>query len=386
LRNARRQLRFFKFGVAVEWEEEPFEWVEPRYFSVVRHYLRGPVAELRVEVELVPREGGTRLVFEVWAHPSNVLGLLAIPVEIGLMSARRFEAVFRHRQASDRADAVGLSSRVAKVGFASGGQRRLQQLVRVLHEQHGIAEDLLARLADLVERGDDLTVRFLRPYELADIWGIERREILALFLQATRGGLLEFEWDLLCPLCRGAKVTSTSLGGIASQVHCDTCNIDFEVNFDRSVELTFHPNPSIRPIETGEFCIAGPRVTPHVVAQQLLAPGEQRTLSPSLERGRYRVRTLVSRAGNSRRWAQAARRRSVWRRVRKGGPQKKSASSWTPCCTWSTRRPRNSSSSSNAWPWAIRRRPRRKSRLCKSFATSSPTRRCARASGSRWAA
>ena len=104
--------------------------------------------------------------------------------------------------------------------------------------------------------------------------------------------LLEFEWHLLCPLCRGAKARTTSLAGIEPQVHCETCNIDFEVNFDRAVEITFHSNPSIRNIVIGKFCIAGPRVTPHVVAQQLVAAGEKRQLRIDLEEGRYRLRAL----------------------------------------------------------------------------------------------
>ena len=34
---------------------------------------------------------------------------------------------------------------------------------------------------------------------------------LELFLLATRTGLLEFRWEILCPLCRGAKDTTESL-------------------------------------------------------------------------------------------------------------------------------------------------------------------------------
>ena len=91
---------------------------------------------------------------------------------------------------------------------------------------------------------------------------------------------------------RSLSINISSLGGIEPEVHCDTCNIDFDVNFERSVELTFHPNPSIRSIESGEFCVAGPRVTPHVVMQQLITPGETREVTPHLEQGRYRLRAF----------------------------------------------------------------------------------------------
>ena len=42
-RAARRRLRLSKFGVGIEWEEEPFEWVRPFRFGVVRRYKTGPV-------------------------------------------------------------------------------------------------------------------------------------------------------------------------------------------------------------------------------------------------------------------------------------------------------------------------------------------------------
>src|SRR5436190_12173231 len=55
-----RRLRLTTFGVPVEWEEQPFEWVRPERFGVVRRYSRGPLAEMRVQIRLAPHEGGTK--------------------------------------------------------------------------------------------------------------------------------------------------------------------------------------------------------------------------------------------------------------------------------------------------------------------------------------
>src|SRR5438874_13682222 len=93
LKNARRRLRLSAFGIPVEWEEQPFEWVRPHRFGVRRRYTRGPISELRVRVELTPgsaggNSSGCKLVYEVWAKPKNLIGLIAIPIQIGLISAR----------------------------------------------------------------------------------------------------------------------------------------------------------------------------------------------------------------------------------------------------------------------------------------------------------
>ncbi len=239
-------------------------------------------------------DGGTQLTYEVWATPRNFLGLMAIPLQIGILSARSFAAVFKRydeQAAGTSSSATGISSRVGHVRFIPGGEQRLEVAAELLASE-GVETGIASALADIVRRGDDIAVSQLRPYELADVWGLQRRSVLEACLVATRLGLLEFEWHLLCPLCRGAKARTPSLAGVEPQVHCETCNIDFEVNFDRAVEITFHPNPSIRNIVIGEFCIAGPRVTPHVVAQQLVAAGEQREVRIDLERGRYRLRAL----------------------------------------------------------------------------------------------
>src|SRR2546429_465886 len=58
LRNARQRLRLSFFGMGVEWEEQPFEWVRPFRFGVTRTYSKGPMAQLRALAELVPKPGG----------------------------------------------------------------------------------------------------------------------------------------------------------------------------------------------------------------------------------------------------------------------------------------------------------------------------------------
>jgi class 3 adenylate cyclase len=48
----------------------------------------------------------------------------------------------------------------------------------------------------------------------------------------------------------------------------------------------------VRRVEERSFCVGGPQLTPHIVAQQLLAAGDRRSVVVPLEAGRYRLRTL----------------------------------------------------------------------------------------------
>lgn len=258
------------------------------------------MTQLRVLAELSPQpEGGTLLTYQVWARPRNILGMIGIPLMVQMVWKREFARVFRQYDAlAQRGQTfyarpeAELMSQAPSVTFAPGGRERLMEERRELQRLTGQPESV-DRLVRLVAEADDLTVNKIRPYALADAWGVPRRQVLELALYATRVGLLDFRWELLCPMCRSAKATAHSLAGTTREVHCEACGINYHADFERSVELTFRPNPAIRLVEEGvEFCYAGPVAAPHVLVQQLLAPGEERTVRPRLDPGYYQVRTL----------------------------------------------------------------------------------------------
>ena len=265
--------------------------MKPQRFSVMRRYDRGPLESMRVSARLDRRsDGGTYLVYEVQARPRNVLGRIAAALEIGFFSRRRFEAVFRRYDAMAGESPEAEEPRAPRL--VAGAKERIEA-ARTALVTDGAAPELADRLAALVAHGDELSLGRLQPYVLADAWGAGRRETLELCLRATRNGLLELSWELLCPLCRGAAASEPSLAGVRRGLHCETCLIDFDVDFDRSVEITFRPAPAICSVASGAFCVAGPQVTPHIVAQQLVPAGERRSLSLHLERGSYRLRALA---------------------------------------------------------------------------------------------
>ena len=75
----------------------------------------------------------------------------------------------------------------------------------------------------------------IRPLVLSERWGEDDRHVIECCLQAVREGMLELRWDLLCPRCRGAKFTATSLDRIPQGAHCQSCNIGYDRNFAENV-------------------------------------------------------------------------------------------------------------------------------------------------------
>ncbi len=295
-KTARQTIRGF---LVQQWTEEPFQWVKPRHYNTLRNYSQGLFHTIRQQLDMAQTDDGqTQLNYQMWVQPRY--GLLRGIIDSSF-KAMPFERVFRgyDEQIQARAAASSAAVTLAKkpmlqlqpTTLVEGGEARLQQLEAALFNA-GAAPGVTRRLTRYLAQADDLSAATIRPYELANRWHEPRRDVLDACLLATRIGLLDMRWDLLCPLCRGVKASVNHLADVTQETHCEVCHIDYTANFEQSVELTFHPNPQVRTITALEYCVGGPESTPHIEVQQLLAPGESRKITAELPPGRYRVRTL----------------------------------------------------------------------------------------------
>ena len=276
--------------IKVEWEEEPFEWTYPHSFGIVRHYSKGPIDEMRVQVNLDQRpEGGTRLTYQTWITTSNILAQLGIPFAIGFEAKRRFEKVFR---LYDRIAKKGniLIEAARPHGLSSGGRSRFKSQSEAVVEQ-GTDPQLVNLLEEYLDHADDLSLQRIRPYALADSWKVNRRSVLEMFLRATRAGIMDMYWDLLCPSCRGITEGHTNLAEVHGTSHCNSCQIDFSVNFDHNIEVVFRPNASVLKIDyVAAFCVGSPQLQPHVFMSQTVSALRSLPVPLQLEQGRYALR------------------------------------------------------------------------------------------------
>ena len=286
IQNRVKQVKFKIPLINVIWDEEPFEWTYPYRFGILRRYRTGPLAEMRVDCRLERHDAGTHLIYEAWAKARNLLGDLAIPIGIGLYSAKRFGDTFKKYDRIASNPDPKLYPAFRQNLSPSGGTR-----YRLLSERlQNADQQTLEHLQKYFQHADDLSIQRMRPYALADGWKLPRRTVLETFLRATREGILDMYWDLLCPECRGVAEDHKRLGEIHAHSHCNTCQINFDVNFDQNVEVIFRPNPSIRRVDASvEFCVGSPQRQPHIVFSLVVPPHEQLPFKTVLEAGRYRL-------------------------------------------------------------------------------------------------
>ena len=277
--------------IRVEWEEEPFEWTYPYSFGIVRTYSRGPIDEMRVQANFDQRpDGGTHITYHTWITTGNPLAQIGIPFAIGVIAKRRFERAFRLYDRLANKGTSMLFETIRPRGLSSGGRARFKSQSEAVIRQ-GTDPALVAHLEEFLNQADELSLQRIRPYALADHWRVNRRAVLEMFLRATRAGIMDMFWDLLCPSCRGTSEGHTNLAEVHGKSHCSTCQIDFTVNFDHNIEVVFRPNPSVMTIEfSAAFCVGSPQMQPHVFMTQSISALHSLPVPLQLEPGRYTLR------------------------------------------------------------------------------------------------
>lgn len=260
--------------VKTAWTEHTFEWVKFSHYVIERTYSIGPVARALWTVSLQRvSDTRTRLILDSDFTIRNILGKIALKMIIIPQLRRIFPYSLSFKENSSTED-----PRPQKKQAISVNSERMAILLERLRETFS-NEQMIHSLVHMITTHNADEVSHIKPLKWAHDRGYSKLETIEMFLLATKAGLLNQQWNLMCPNCRVSKEQTTSLRQINNSVHCDLCGVDYEVNFDRYVEMRFIINPSIRKTDEQLFCLNGPMNSPHVVAQTRIPPGESQLLN-----------------------------------------------------------------------------------------------------------
>jgi class 3 adenylate cyclase len=273
-------------GVRHEWVEVPWNWVAGHWLEGARLYGRGFLEVMHSVTRIDPAASGGSIVHIAFQLvPRGRLGAAAVRFAFPSMQ-RRYARVIDAIEPGPARPGLLI---VAPPPLEARQEARLGALASALHAA-GFDAALVERVARWVRTGDEQDLARIQVRERARSWQTPEDELLSLFLHATREGLFQLSWDVVCPHCRGVREEHGQASGIPRNGHCPACAIDFET--EDSVEITFHVHPSVRPIEKRVYCAAEPATKAHVRLQQRLAPGAELEVRPPLGPGRWRLRQL----------------------------------------------------------------------------------------------
>jgi len=275
------------FGLPLRWKEAPFDYVDDRGYEVTRDFHTGPFTRFQSGLRLKPDGEGSETTLYGAFWPRKEWG-------------RPFVRLFALKAMSDM---QGIYRRIdeslAKLGAFPAPPRTVSPLdadqfesrAGTLRGAGADAASAASLLAHIRNASDD-ELRGMRPFELADRWGQPRTAALGACLHATKAGLLDLKWDVLCPNCAAPKETLTKLSELKATSHCGSCDIEYGVDFGTSVELRFSVHPSVRENKGAVFCAGSPAHSRHAAAQLHLDGVAVRTVEIDLESRSFVVRFL----------------------------------------------------------------------------------------------
>src|SRR6266853_1205710 len=101
----------------------------------------------------------------------------------------------------------------------------------------------------LIEQGEDHELNRINLLDFSGRTGLDEERVISGFLHASRLGLFDLTWNVLCPGCGGVLDAHSTLKSLRhDDYHCGLCACGYEASVDEQVEVAFTVSPQVRRI------------------------------------------------------------------------------------------------------------------------------------------
>jgi class 3 adenylate cyclase len=101
----------------------------------------------------------------------------------------------------------------------------------------------------LINDGEDHELNRINVLDFAGRTGLDEERVISGFLHASRLGLFDLTWNVLCPGCGGVLDAHSTLKSLRhDDYHCGLCACGYEASVDEQVEVAFTVSPRVRRI------------------------------------------------------------------------------------------------------------------------------------------
>lgn len=271
------------------WEQEPYIWEKPFRFGTTRHYKIGLLEQFRFVTDLIPNKKGTEIRIRLWLEPRRKTMFSFLRIVSEKLIKRR---LIRILQSLDKVAQSGnlLYIQNKPYPLVRGADNRIQN-IRELLVKETRRKRIIDHLIEYIRKADDKELLRIHPFMLAEYWGEKKYAVLNVFLHAAGLNLLDFHWDVCCPKCKHPRNVFQKLSESRPNLHCDSCDIDYEMDFNTNTHLVFKPHPLIRKISDRRYTFGDPQSTPHIVSQHFMNVGSREYLKIEFEEGTYIFKT-----------------------------------------------------------------------------------------------
>ena len=102
------------------------------------------------------------------------------------------------------------------------------------------------RSLGLIKNGEDHELNRVNVLDFASQNGLDEEQAISGFLHASRLGLFDLTWNVLCPGCSGVLDAHDTLKSLRNDdYHCGLCACGYEPSVDEQVEVAFTVSPKV---------------------------------------------------------------------------------------------------------------------------------------------
>ena len=136
---------------------------------------------------------------------------------------------------------------MASAGSSASSRGETDAMFNVLRQSSD--PDVVDAIGLLVRDAPDHKLCRINALDFASNSGLNEEQTIAAFLHATRIGLFELSWNVLCPGCGGVLDPHTTLKTVRRERYeCELCVAGHKVTLDEIVEVTFTVTARVRGI------------------------------------------------------------------------------------------------------------------------------------------
>src|SRR6266478_3006911 len=104
-------------------------------------------------------------------------------------------------------------------------------------------------IARLIADGEDHELNRINALDLSKRTGLDEERVISGFLHASRLGLFDLTWNVLCPGCSGVLDAHATLKSLRhDDYNCALCAAGYEASVDEMVEVAFTVSTRVRRI------------------------------------------------------------------------------------------------------------------------------------------
>lgn len=118
-------------------------------------------------------------------------------------------------------------------------ERLLESKMTEIRQARPWSPRVISKLETLIRSRDDVSLYRVNPLAFARDQVIGEAESIDLFLHATRSGLFEMSWDVVCPQSGMVLDSFRALRTLKTHYVCGLCDVTGEADLDDFIEVTF---------------------------------------------------------------------------------------------------------------------------------------------------